>query len=1190
MMKTLLSIVGLLFCSALLLGQPYPVTCNVNVLPPSSTYLPDYAGVGNEKLQVLLQLRDPSTPTLGVYLRVRIEGDNGVVLQTKQGYKPGSVPLMQYANLPVLGSDLASYLDLNNLEIEGMSRADYLRRKSLPEGQYTFCVTAFDYVTGVQVSNEGCGFSFLSEYDPPMLNLPSDGSAMEATTPQNVVFQWMPMHFDQPGNQTTYRFELWEVVQGRNPNELVLNMPPLYAQTLLGGQTTLVYGVMETPLDTGKTYCWRVQALDRDGRSFFKNKGYSLVQSFTYLPVGQVPLSSPPSRLWHTELNKGSAKLAWNKVTGYQGYRLEYRKRGRGNWHYSETTDTTKFAVQLEPGTLYEARVQGKMAGYYGHYSNVDTFRTPPQHRVKCGEDERGEPLPQLPPLPSAEPGMVFKVGNFELFLTEVSGGNGRFSGKGEVGFPFLTTIAQIGTGAKIPRFKAIFKDISVNTDRYVTAGEVQVVTHGWKDFVMAAADSYVQPMRNNASGPIQIDNQVSFTISGPNAIKLNTATGQIEIKGGPDNQVVKIPVNGDGPTTIKDASGTVYQVGKDGKVVVLGQTAAGGAPSAAAQSTVRSDLGSVVFANTGNSKGFLDAKTEAKIVEKFASEYKEAVLSDGQGGVSYATWKAVEAAGSDEVKATITLKNNSLSPDSVRFIGSDGLLFKYVRSGSADYVISLVGREHASLVGIVAQVKSGTKYETIGKLLMRSLKRRSETVVLVPFGGAAAPDVATVKASLEGIYKGAMVDWSVEVAAALPKPASWSADKKVEVESKFFPCYSADMREVIKSVKAQSGFDVKKYYLVVSGVAPSLAGVEGEMPRGTRFGFLFGSAANGRLVGHELAHGAFSMEHIFEELGNTQEKSTDNLLDWDVPGTNLLAYQWSDCHNPRPVRVPCLEGDEGGMSVAGVVAEYEVASTDVWFDLGGLCDVNGFVYLKALNNQIIKINKNENIKVNFNWLGQVRSIKRKEKTQDNKDIDVIYGFTTKTVLKTDATGQLITNYDIMPSDIVFFNFKRVVSTYLTIDNNKKYSIIPKTKDYFIKTHEGKLFDHNTGYSISTSTFGEEYKYKAFDPVDCSMALSQTPKIKIVKMGSDGVITCSEITEADCPKVEPTGGDKPNTNPTEVVETYSSTLDDLSSFTEDNVPFVTMSGDVAILNKNDCYNVNFLSNGALPSFTEKRIL
>jgi hypothetical protein len=72
-MKTFFSIVGLLLCTALLFGQPYPVTCNVNVLPPSSTYLPDYAGVGNEKLQVLLQLRDPSTPTLGVGAVWKIE-------------------------------------------------------------------------------------------------------------------------------------------------------------------------------------------------------------------------------------------------------------------------------------------------------------------------------------------------------------------------------------------------------------------------------------------------------------------------------------------------------------------------------------------------------------------------------------------------------------------------------------------------------------------------------------------------------------------------------------------------------------------------------------------------------------------------------------------------------------------------------------------------------------------------------------------------------------------------------------------------------------------------------------------------------------------------------------------------------------------------------------------------------------
>jgi hypothetical protein len=175
----------------------------------------------------------------------------------------------------------------------------------------------------------------------------------------------------------------------------------------------------------------------------------------------------------------------------------------------------------------------------------------------------------------------------------------------------------------------------------------------------------------------------VSVVLGHSEAIKLDTASRQIQIKG-PEGQVVKVSVNGDGPTTIKDASGTVYQVGKDGKVTVLGQTAAGGAPSAAAQSTVQTNLGSVVFANTGNSKGFLDTKTEKNIVDKFASEYKEAVLSDASGGVIYAPWKAVEAGGSDEVKATITLKNNSLNADSVRFIGSDGLLFKHgVRSGS---------------------------------------------------------------------------------------------------------------------------------------------------------------------------------------------------------------------------------------------------------------------------------------------------------------------------------------------------------------------------------------------------------------------------------------------------------------------------------------------------------------------------
>jgi TANFOR domain-containing protein len=124
------------------------IIVNVQVLPPYSPYLSTYVDQPNK---ILLTLTNTTTQLQRVRLLVRLTGDNGISAVTKSGYSPPSsidIPAGQTKPVNLADFDNRNYFDPGNIDLVGITRAAIIQNQALPEGNYTICVRALDFVTG----------------------------------------------------------------------------------------------------------------------------------------------------------------------------------------------------------------------------------------------------------------------------------------------------------------------------------------------------------------------------------------------------------------------------------------------------------------------------------------------------------------------------------------------------------------------------------------------------------------------------------------------------------------------------------------------------------------------------------------------------------------------------------------------------------------------------------------------------------------------------------------------------------------------------------------------------------------------------------------------------------------------------------------------------------------------------------
>jgi TANFOR domain-containing protein len=458
-------IVVLWIVSANLEAQNYPVQATIQLTPPYSLYLEDYVG-DNNRLSLLVFLKDLNRAEYRVRFRFSMEG-NGLSISTNPTYLPPPTSLQGGIPLALSGPELAEYFNPFNLVFTGITRQEFQKTGRLPEGPYRICFQVLDYNLGVPVSNLSCNMTWLILNDPPLINLPVNNAKLRATDPQNVVFQWTPRHTGSPNAafSTEYYFRMVEVwPPDRNPFDALNTGTPFFETVTL--QSAIIYSLADPPLVPGRRYAFRVQARQKDGsigRDLFKNAGYSEVFTFVYGDECKIPLN-----IQAESPDASRVKLTWQPATGHTEYIVQYKESGTSMaWREEQTFLTTYTISSLKPGTSYDIQMEGQCGSIRSDFSDILTQVTPAltASSFACGSLPASLNLDNTSSLTSLSTGEIIRSGDFEVEVTDVTGANGVFSGKGALVLPFINYI----------KVQVSFNNVAINTDKQVISGNIVV-------------------------------------------------------------------------------------------------------------------------------------------------------------------------------------------------------------------------------------------------------------------------------------------------------------------------------------------------------------------------------------------------------------------------------------------------------------------------------------------------------------------------------------------------------------------------------------------------------------------------------------------------------------------------------------------------------------------------------------------
>lgn len=854
MKKIIVSLNSLLLCFVLFLlssnlkAQVYPVQISTQLIPPYSGYLPDYADPSSEKLKIILQFNDFLTPQYNVKLKLEIKG-NGFTIVTKQLYNPPPIVLQPGIPTIISGVDLAAYLNSSNLDFIGINQAQYESRMALPEGFYSICVTAYDYYNPgkIQVSNQSCSNAWFTLSNPPFLNLPLCGKNITPQVPQNIVFQWTPVNIGSPNSATSteYDFELWEVRpdSSANPNQIVLSTAPIFSTTT--NLTLLNYGIAEPPLNLYMKYVWRVRARDLSGRDWFKNNGYSQICTFVYGNLSSVLGNALNLTLSANGITHRMGHCSWNTLSAYSNYKLQVRKLGTQNWFDYNTSGNFEKVNNLEPNTDYEARVRGESTSITGDWSNVATFRTLSEPVYGCGDQTYAPDAFSAQPLPVAKaiPGLIIQTGQFEVKVSQITpnGQQGWYSGKG--------TAEVYGLPVAVK-----FNNIYIDDNYRHQQGIIEALTEGISAWTQQWDLEFAE--ENASYVPGKID---SIWVS----------NNQICVKIQGDNSCFTIPPN-QNIIVVRDGEGNQYNV----QVIPPPPKITGpfNCINYGNDNLDAKDSCLVQFEQSSNQQYGFDKKQYAA----WLNNYETIKLNNGK--TYYVAFKSVGENKSDKVIADI--KIIPFNANKLSFKTRGGQTCAHTPAGGNSYEVTVP--DNAGCVYAYYDTKK------VGKLNVVSLKEQNRKLVIVPVNNASL-NTNNLQADLNKIFAQANVKWTITTKSSFN--FNLGNDGLEEADANLLSKYSGEMRALRDAYKNyDSLYDKEAYYIFVVSNFKDPA-VKGYMVRGRGLGFVAANASVKHLA-HELAHGAFGLEHTFPSI---IRESSNNLLDYKEQGVELSAAQWEE-------------------------------------------------------------------------------------------------------------------------------------------------------------------------------------------------------------------------------------------------------------------------------------------------------
>ena len=912
----LLSLILVLGISERALAQYFPIHATVQWPAPQSPYLADYSTAGRDRLIVTLLNRDQQQPLLFAKLRLQLKS-GGFTAKNREEVAYPMLELNTGVPFRLTGIDLAPYLQPQNLQSSGN-----LRNGQLPTGYAEISVQVVEYYTGRPLSDWHTARAYLDVKKPPFLNLPEQDAQVALRDPLFIRFQWTPRHQGLSG--TEYEFVLKELPDnGVAPQSAFAYGQEIYRTHTRS--TSLSYTHLDPLLLPNRRYAWQVRALAREGVNevgMFEHGGYSEISWFTLNDRCDAP------RGLKAQPRFAKVDLSWSKVLGTTGYVVECRPKTKLNvyeWAQTEVAGEQLTLARLKPGWTYEWRVGTRCTGDRPVFSEVHEFTLSKYDEnllAACGKEPVRSDLVREPHLDIRAGDVVTIGGDYPMTITEVTPlGDGWYAGKGKTR---LKTIIDAPIALRFDRLR-------INVDKYQIDGTVEAaydegkgkiantdyIDDGGKDLRPATLRIREQKLGYSLpeSPRFLLKTPKFFQEGGNFLVETQDADGhpqtiQLELQEGADYKSVF-------PMTVTDAEGNSYRIQPeesgsqdDDTSTSQGQIALT-AERVAQVGDFNADVlskkyGQVHFERGPGKYAFDDGKEEwyrksvklDRFYKPFAKDYIAPwkLIPEGETDVVTAHYEGKQRIDASKLVFTSDAKSPALPSSYDETSRTWSIKLPSVASGAAYDVFAVY------------------EGEVLGKLHVVSYAKQRHKVTLVPINDAKL-DKTHIERELNAVYTPVGVHFDVEVDERMRGDYSWEVpgeeDKQLSLVGKSFWGYDKELKESTEMLQLQQAYQAKAgtlegAYLFVldgaKGLPSGTAFLQGEMPRKSRFGYLFSNdgEALSKTIAHELGHGLFTLRHTFdsEYAGKKSQDSSSNLMDY-AEGTALAAFQWNVMASP---------------------------------------------------------------------------------------------------------------------------------------------------------------------------------------------------------------------------------------------------------------------------------------------------
>lgn len=279
-LKIVIVLLLFLYCQVTTAQQVFPVQVSGTLIPPYSALLSDYAEARSQDIIYTLTLNDPIEASRNVYFRITIISNGQEIMTTNPNFIPPPFQLLQFTPTMVTGTELAAYFQPQNL----ISLRGGQASNALPDGFNQICLEVIDFERQVPISQQVCRGGLVRRLEPPLIEIPRCGQALQVAPMQPIMFRWMPRHLGLPNTPpiVDYEFTLVKLLPGiADPNDGFVSAIQILQTNIT--TPTFIYDERFLPLEDGEWYAWRVRAKDPAGSNLFDNSGYSQVCSFLYL-------------------------------------------------------------------------------------------------------------------------------------------------------------------------------------------------------------------------------------------------------------------------------------------------------------------------------------------------------------------------------------------------------------------------------------------------------------------------------------------------------------------------------------------------------------------------------------------------------------------------------------------------------------------------------------------------------------------------------------------------------------------------------------------------------------------------------------------------------------------------------------------------------------------------------------------